>query len=164
MHLSFFWRQEGEGTVQPVDVVQQPVNDDSDTSATGDDGPRSGSSGEEKDSGSESSETDNEDILRLQLETHSNKMLTTFHQRYRSVALLTSIHPFGLGGRCSRTPFLIKLFGTPMNMDKHMPNGGVTSLEKTWNHLLQSFLFLLFKNERTSHPIGSLRIEYWNVR
>jgi hypothetical protein len=49
--------------VQPVDVIQQPVNDDLDTSATGDDGSRSGSSGEEEDSGSESSETDNEDIF-----------------------------------------------------------------------------------------------------
>jgi hypothetical protein len=49
--------------VQPVDVVQQPVNDDSDTSATGDDGSRSGSSGEEDDSGLESSETDDEDIF-----------------------------------------------------------------------------------------------------
>jgi DNA polymerase III epsilon subunit-like protein len=61
--IFFFRRPEGEGTVQPVDVVQQPVNDDSDTSATGDDGSRSGSSGEEEDSGSESSETDNEDIF-----------------------------------------------------------------------------------------------------
>ena len=29
-----FQRLEGEGTVQPVDVLQQPVNDDSDTCAT----------------------------------------------------------------------------------------------------------------------------------
>jgi hypothetical protein len=63
----FFGRAEGEGPAegegQPVDVVQQAVHDDSETSVAGDEGSGSGSSGEEGDSGSESSETDNEEIF-----------------------------------------------------------------------------------------------------
>jgi hypothetical protein len=84
--------------VQPVDVVQQPVNDHSDTSATGDDGSRSRDSGEEEDSGLESLETDDEDIF-------ATPAGDTWQQNVDYIPSEIPLKQFnnhfcGLGGRC----------------------------------------------------------------